>query len=362
MSDNVTKIVLTGGPCAGKTTALARIVEHFTSRDYQVFIIPEVPTMFSQAGVDYLTKNKDYFYEAENATLHIQMGLEDHFLAMAKKIDKPTIIVCDRGTMDISVYLAPETWQSILKQNNLTPAQLRDERYDAVLHMVTAANGAEEHYTNSNNKHRSEGIELARELDNRLVGAWKGHPNLKVIDNSEVFDTKISNVINEISAILGMPYSIEPERKYIVEITDDIPNCVVSIITHTYLMSDPDSEISLRKRETNGKFVYLLNTKVTQSDGEVIETERNITRNQYMSMLRQADHNRIAIEKVRRNFSWGGRYFKLDSYIQPANQLNILQIEGSSDHDSAAFPPFLTFVKDITGDSQYSNDSLSIKQ
>lgn len=67
----IKKIVLTGGPCAGKTTALVKIIEHFTSRGYKVFTIPEVPTLFIQAGMDYLTPNKNLFYEGEKATLEI---------------------------------------------------------------------------------------------------------------------------------------------------------------------------------------------------------------------------------------------------------------------------------------------------
>ena len=59
MNNKITKIVLTGGPCAGKTTALAKIIEHFTELGFQVFAIPEVPTMFGHAGVNYLTDNKD---------------------------------------------------------------------------------------------------------------------------------------------------------------------------------------------------------------------------------------------------------------------------------------------------------------
>ncbi len=35
---------------------------------------------------------------------------------------------------------------------------LRDKRYDSVIFMVTAADGAEEHYTLSNNIARSEGL------------------------------------------------------------------------------------------------------------------------------------------------------------------------------------------------------------
>lgn len=59
--NQIKKIVLTGGPCAGKTTAMVKVIEHFSSLGYKVFTIPEVPTMFTQAGMNYLTSNKDFF-------------------------------------------------------------------------------------------------------------------------------------------------------------------------------------------------------------------------------------------------------------------------------------------------------------
>ena len=74
---NIKRIVLTGGPCAGKTTALVRIIEYFSSLGYKVFTIPEVPTIFSQAGMNYLTDNKKLFYEGEKATLEMQLAFED---------------------------------------------------------------------------------------------------------------------------------------------------------------------------------------------------------------------------------------------------------------------------------------------
>ena len=36
----VKKIVLTGGPCAGKTTALQQIEREFTEKGYHVLIVP----------------------------------------------------------------------------------------------------------------------------------------------------------------------------------------------------------------------------------------------------------------------------------------------------------------------------------
>lgn len=63
--NTIKKIVLTGGPCAGKTTALVKIIDHFSGLGYKVFTIPEVPTMFTQAGMNYLTKNEKFFFEGE---------------------------------------------------------------------------------------------------------------------------------------------------------------------------------------------------------------------------------------------------------------------------------------------------------
>lgn len=59
--------------------------------------------------------------------------------------------------------------------------QLRDRRYEAVIHLVTAAQGAEEFYTNSNNEARYEGMEDAKNLDQKLVNAWVGHPHFSII-------------------------------------------------------------------------------------------------------------------------------------------------------------------------------------
>ena len=47
----ITKIVLTGGPCAGKTTALSWINNYFTNRGYTVLFVPETATELITNGV-----------------------------------------------------------------------------------------------------------------------------------------------------------------------------------------------------------------------------------------------------------------------------------------------------------------------
>jgi len=43
---------------------------------------------------------------------------------------------------------------------------------------------------------RSEGMELARELDQNAAAAWVGHPYFDVIDNATDFETKICRMIS----------------------------------------------------------------------------------------------------------------------------------------------------------------------
>ncbi len=81
----IRRIVLTGGPCAGKTTALVKITEYFSGFGYKVFTVSEVPTLYSAAGWNYLTPNRDLYFEGERAILATQLALEDQFMQLATR-------------------------------------------------------------------------------------------------------------------------------------------------------------------------------------------------------------------------------------------------------------------------------------
>ena len=360
---DIKKIVLTGGPCAGKTTAFVKVIEHFSSRGYKVFTIPEVPTIFLQAGMDYLTKNQDWFYEGEKSTLEIQLALEDDFTRMAQTINGPVVIICDRGALDISAYLPTEMWEKITGLCNVTTQQLSD-RYDAVLHLVSAADGAEQYYNTTSNEMRTEGIEKARLLDRKVIQAWTGHPHLRVINNHDNFDTKINRVLKEISAVLGLPQPITEERKYIVRVTsNDIPNVIESDIFQTYLVADPDYEVRLRRRRwKGGKTVNVHTTKKRVGTNREIETERQVSNALYESLLAQADPYRHPIHKQRRSFIWKGQYFELDTYHDQLKGLIILETKGITDAEDVNFPPFIQVVEDITGNKSYYNYNLALRK
>ncbi len=363
----IRKIVLTGGPCAGKTTALVRVIEHFNSRGFKVFCIPEVPTIYSLAGWNYLTPNRQLYFEGERAILETQLALEDHFMRLASVCAKPVLIVCDRGAMDISAYIAPEEWDSICGEAGTNSNVLR-ERYDAVLHLVSAADGAEQYYTTATNSTRyekadEEGLRIARELDKKVIKAWTGHPHLRVINNHDDFERKMQRVLREISNVLGLPQPVTEERKYLVEVTGELPETIDSDILQTYLVSEPGTEVRLRRRSwPSGKVVNVHNTKKRTAPGEQIETERQVENALYESLLQQADPYRQSISKLRQSFIWKGQYFELDTYRGPLDGLVILETKGIADAEDVNFPPFIRVIKEITGNKEYYNYNLALRR
>lgn len=87
-------------------------------------------------------------------------------------------------------------FEKVLRTNGWNAVDLRDTRYNQVIHLITAADGAEDYYNTEDNPCRTEGIELARELDKKTAEAWVGHPYIDVIDNSTDFESKMIRMIN----------------------------------------------------------------------------------------------------------------------------------------------------------------------
>ncbi len=358
----ITKIVLTGGPCAGKTTALARIIQYYTDRGYAVYAQPEAATLFNQAGVNFLTDDKELFFESEKQLLSFQLHTEECFLKLAEKSDKPVIIVYDRGVMDIAAYMSNDMWQALLDEMGLNEVEVRDKRYDAVLHLCTAAKGAAEFYTCENNSSRTENIEQAIRLDDKIVKAWTGHPHLRVIPNSSTFEFKLNAVIGEISSILGIPEPIEMERKFLVDVIGDIPGSREVEIFQTYLMERNGEESRLRKRGEKGHYAYFLTTKKFVTSNQRIEVERQIKPSVYVNLMNSANPDKQTIHKLRRCFVWDNRYYELDTFVCPKLPHCILEIEGVAEGDNLSFPPFLKVIEEVTDKTEYYNSNIASQE
>lgn len=202
------KIVVTGGPCAGKSTGLQWINEAFSDMGYTVLFVPETATELISGGVAPWTAgtNADF----QKCVLILQLKKEETFELAAKTMNaEKVLIVCDRGAIDNKAYMTEEEFFQVLDFVNTDEVTLRDS-YDAVFHLVTAAKGAEKFYTTVNNAARTETVTQAAEIDEKLISAWTGHRHLRIIDNSTGFEGKMKRLTAEIASFLG---ESEPKNK-----------------------------------------------------------------------------------------------------------------------------------------------------
>merc|ERR1719422_1771163 len=96
------------------------------------------------------------------------MQVENTFFDLAEACtDRNVLVICDRGTMDASAFITRDQWNNIIARSGLDEVEIRDNRYNQVIHMVTSAKGAEEFYTVDDNAARSEGLEGARMRDTK---------------------------------------------------------------------------------------------------------------------------------------------------------------------------------------------------
>ena len=358
---DVVKIVITGGPCAGKSTAMSWIQNAFTAKGYTVLFVPETATELITGGVAPWTCGSNLDYQKGQMKLQLEKEKVFGNAAASMKAER-VLIVCDRGALDNKAYMTPIEYNAVLDHLGTNEIELRDN-YDAVFHLVTAAKGAEGFYTNSNNTARTETPEQARELDDKLISAWTGHPHLRVIDNSTGFEEKMKRLISEIDSFLGEPEPYEIERKFLIEYPDISrleadPNCRRVEIIQTYLRSSPGVETRIRQRGENGHFIYYKTVKKPVSDMKRIEIEERLSQSEYLSLMMEADTAMRQIRKTRYCLTYEGQYFEIDIYPFWQDRA-IAEIELRDEEQRIAFPKFLKVIREVTGEEEYKNSYLA---
>jgi predicted ATPase len=183
------RIVLTGGPGGGKTTAADLFRREIGER---VVIVPEAATMIFSGGFPRYPGDRPR-QAAQRAVYHVQRNLED--IQAARYPDR--VLLCDRGTVDGAAYWPgqPEEFYADLG----TTAEAELARYDAVIFFESAAVGGMG--IEGGNPVRKESLEEAVALDTRLRTVWSNHPRFIVVNHHPSFFQKISRaleVLNEL--------------------------------------------------------------------------------------------------------------------------------------------------------------------
>eukprot|EP00979_Chaetoceros_neogracilis_P013458 scaffold3835_cov295-Chaetoceros_neogracile.AAC.27 len=364
------KFVLTGGPCGGKTTALARLRSYLGERGFEVMTVPEAFTILASNGFQMSFFAVDGMPTCvQNTVMDMQMALEDSFERVLRAKGKPGVLLCDRGLMDGSAYMSPEEWDAFITKRNVTSAELREGRYNAVFHLVTAAEGAERYYTLDNNDVRTETPEEARVLDIKTRGAWVGHPKLFVIDNTTDFEGKLNKVVGITSNLVGLPStSKQVTVKYLIRGIPDIQSFPKELKYHlfdvekVYLYDTEttddgaataadtkeksngfENEYSFIRKRTHlshdgtplGTSYGLTTTHITHS-GKHIEVKRIITPREYNAAFKTRDMNRHVVTQRRISFIWDMQSFNVHLYKEPVDVENlcIVHVQQQVDDDA----------------------------
>jgi len=172
------RIVLTGGPGAGKTAVLELIRQSFCAH---VRVLRESAGIvfgggFPRGGGSELRK------AAQRAIFYVQRELET-----AADAENPAVILCDRGTADGAAYWPGEVADFFSSVGTTLDEQL--SRYHAVIHLRTPPVGAG---YNLSNPLRIETAEEAAAIDARIARIWERHSRRFVVEAAADFLTKAS--------------------------------------------------------------------------------------------------------------------------------------------------------------------------
>ena len=198
------KIVITGGPCAGKTSALAHVGEQLKRTGVPMLVVPEAATDLILQGIAPWTCPS--VLDFQTRVIALQLARENAFAQLVEALARSTagsaarggeasdrqrepVLICDRGVCDSHAYLTDEEFSQALADNGLDEAGAL-ARYDAVFHLESVAKDNPDAYTRQNNDARFEDAAEAAKADERGIRAWKHHPAFHVIGNFPTYEEK----------------------------------------------------------------------------------------------------------------------------------------------------------------------------
>lgn len=185
------RIVLTGGPGGGKTTAADLFRREVGER---IVIVPESATTLFRGGFPRVSEPEAVRSE-QRAIFEVQRSMED----IQSALYPDRILLCDRGTLDGAAYWPDGTDEFFATVRSTHAAELA--RYDAVLFFETAAVGGIS--IEGGNRYRVESNDAALALDQRLRTLWSPHPHFHLVPHHDSFLHKITMGLAILESVLA---------------------------------------------------------------------------------------------------------------------------------------------------------------
>ena len=156
---------------------------------------------------------------------------------------------------------------------------------------------------------------------------------------------------------------LEIERKFIIKKPDlshlsGLEGFTKSAITQIYLKSSEAITKRVRKREYPSRIEYTETEKVRVDKMTSQESEREITEEEYLALLKSADPERRPVRKTRHTVPYFGRVLEIDVYHE-WKKTCIMEIEMLSRDEDVIIPDDIRILLEVTGDARYSNAAMA---
>lgn len=196
------RVMITGGPCAGKTTVLEALSKEYGG---QLLVMPEVPTIllsngFPRPGSD-VSFSDGWFESFQRAVLPLQENMEDQYIVMSQEKGIP-LVVFDRGLIDGAAYF-PAGIEAYLSTFNLS-REVAYQRYDIVIYLesVAVCNPVLYDGLKATNPIRYETLDEAKDRDLALRQVWSSHPQFHLISGENGIDEVVTHALELIRTVI----------------------------------------------------------------------------------------------------------------------------------------------------------------
>ena len=362
------RICITGGPGAGKTTSLARLASRLPELGYKVITVPEASSLLREGGanIDMSQLDKTQQILIQLRIIKLRLALEDIFTEIAEKSKEKVLVICNTGVMDGSAHVSKEVWQAILDELGVTQVHLRDFRYDAVIHLVTPAHGAEKYFSNRHNI----SIDEARKIDKLLQDAYTGHPKFSIINNESVasFEEKLQKVTDIVFNALNLKPIKEFSYKLLVKVENlkdlipvipDYINWQKIYVEETFLQSGDGENIRVQKRGHSDSYNYLYTIEKKRPDGSTETASQIISPRHYMNYLQNKDNSRNTVKRILQCFIYEDNYMILDTFLNIKFKGSLLRVDTKKKLEEIAFPEFIQVISNVQDDPGYATHKLA---
>lgn len=348
----IKRIVVTGGPGAGKTSVLRELQKRFVSNGKtKYYFVSESATEIINSGIDPQKINSIYnFQDIIYDWQEVKENVIDKSLTFDTDFSE-VVIFYDRGILDNGAYFnTRDEFDLLLKNKQAKELELLD-KYDLVLDLIGTANGNEKAYNLESNPARYESIDRSKELDINTSRSWIGHRHFKSFNCNMSLEQKINNVINYVEGYIKGQTTAEMKR-YLVDTDNSVldsyndENSVCIDVTENYIDVGSDFknlEMVLTKRTYKGNSTYFLSLIERTSNTLRYISDSKISKQQYDEMLKKYLISDI-VQKKEISFMQDRQSFHLNLY----QDFTTLELEENKDNEKLVIPDNIKIIKSLS--------------